>query len=124
MVKILIVEDSLVSQRAIIKFLGDVQKDITFLTASNGEEGLTLYQREPVDLIILDLLMPKMDGQRVLERIRDQDRETKVAIITANIQSQVKEEIEELGVLSFINKPFTREKAEELIQRVKKDDPS
>lgn len=112
--KVLVIEDSLVSRKTIMKFMSDVIPDIEFVTAVNGEEGLDLYRNNPVDLIFLDLLMPKMDGQEVIKTIRKQDQETKIIVLTANIQSMVKKEIEELGVLTFINKPFTRDKAKNI----------
>lgn len=112
--KILVVEDSLVSQQAVKKFLSDHIPNANFLFAGDGKEGLRLYQKERPDLIILDLLMPLMDGHEVLKEIRQKDQETKIVVITANIQSMVKKEIQDEGVLAFINKPLTREKAKDL----------
>lgn len=110
----LVIEDSLVSRKTIMKYMGDVIQDMEFIIAVDGEEGLDLYRKNRVDLIFLDLLMPKLDGQEVIKTIRAQDKETKIVVLTANIQSMVRKEIEDLGVLSFINKPFTRDKAENL----------
>lgn len=112
--KILIVDDSLVAQKSTTNHLNKVFHDIHIITAIDGEEGLLLYQKHRPELIFLDLLMPKIDGQEVLKTIRSKDQETMVVVLTANIQSEVRKEMEQLGILSFINKPFTQEKAKEI----------
>ncbi|MEK7624880.1 MAG: response regulator [Patescibacteria group bacterium] len=89
--KVLIVED----EEALLKILasGLGENEFKVLTAKDGEEGLKVALEEKPDLILLDLLMPKMDGITMLKRLRDGDSEwgkkVKVIILT-NLEDQDK----------------------------------
>ncbi len=69
--KILIVDDEEAIQRAISDAFEN--QEFTILTASNGEEGLAVSLKEHPDLILLDILMPKMDGMIMLQKLRQDD---------------------------------------------------
>ncbi len=79
------------------------------LTAENGAEGLSLFERESFDIVILDLKMPGIDGMDVLSRIRELDPGIVVVVITgyATVESAV--EAMKLGAYDFLPKPFTPE---------------
>lgn len=105
--KILIADDEAV--------LRDLLQDILekegyhVLTAKNGEEALELFfETEDIDLIILDVLMPKIDGWKVLTEIREY---SKVPIIVLTALCTSKDEIEGLtnGADDYIAKPFSYE---------------
>lgn len=89
--KILIVEDEEPLAKVLAAGIGD--KEFIVLTAKDGEEGLEVALAEKPDLILLDLLMPKMDGITMLKRLRDGDGEwgkkVKVIILT-NLEDQDK----------------------------------
>lgn len=82
--KILIVEDDEAMQKAISEVFAN-QEFIT-LKANDGEEGLSMSLKEHPDLILLDILMPKMDGMIMLQKLR-QDEWGKIApvIILTNV---------------------------------------
>lgn len=77
--RVLIVDDELGVRESLRAIL---DREYEVLTASSGEEAIALCQREPVDLVTLDLRMPGMGGISVLERIKGIDPETEVLIIT------------------------------------------
>jgi len=79
------------------------------VSARTGEEGLTLLQREEVDLVLLDLMLPGMSGQEVLRQIRKEDPEQVVVVITA--YSSIEGAIEAMreGAFHYIPKPFKNE---------------
>ncbi len=89
--KVLIVEDEVALLKALASGLGE--KEFNVLTAKDGEEGLEVALKEKPDLILLDLLMPRMDGITMLKRLRDGDGEwgkkIKVIILT-NLEDQDK----------------------------------
>ena len=89
----------------------------TTLTARTGEEGLALLQREEVDLVVLDLMLPGMGGQEVLRQIRQRDLDQVVVVITA--YSSIESAIEAMknGAFHYIPKPF---KNEEVLLTLKK----
>ena len=76
------------------------------LLASNGKEALTLFRQETVDLIITDLVMPKMDGIELLEEIKHLRPETEVIVISA--QGTIEKAVQAMkwGAFDFIEKPI------------------
>jgi len=80
--KIAIVEDTAEARRLIRRILQS-QGSFTILEASNGREGLELIQRELPDLVILDLMMPEMDGFSVIEALRAKPETATIPVIVA-----------------------------------------
>ena len=76
------------------------------LTAENGEDALALMDSEYVDLVVLDIMMPKMDGWQVCREIR---QNSKVPIIMLTAKSEERDELLgfDLGVDEYISKPFS-----------------
>lgn len=75
------------------------------LTALNGDEALKVVDAVTLDLVLLDVRMPGVDGIQVLKHIRKNKPKTKVIIITA-YDREVKEEVEKLGIDGFFAKPI------------------
>jgi DNA-binding response OmpR family regulator len=87
------------------------------LQARNGQEGKSLiYQHHP-DLVILDMMMPRMGGYPVLEHFRDKPEAPPIIMITANEGSRHKAYAEYLGVVEYIRKPFAMEKLMEAVEK-------
>lgn len=84
--------------------------------AYDGEVGLALALQEAPDLILLDLMLPKMNGFEVCKRLRDQGRSTPVIIITAREAEKDKILGLDLGADDYITKPFG---ASELLARIR-----
>lgn len=122
MIKILIVDDSNFSQRIIAnlikKFLDD---DIDIYFANDGQEGLEAYKRINPDYVFVDLLMPNMSGKEMIELIKKFKADAKIVVASADVQKSVKEDIESLGIISFINKPFNEEKAKIICDMIRND---
>jgi two-component system OmpR family response regulator len=103
--KILLVED----EKGIVRFVknGLVENSFSVDTAYNGEEGLHLALHGKYDLIILDILLPKIDGREVLKRIRSLDIQTPVIFLTAkDSQSDIVHGLN-LGADDYLTKPFS-----------------
>jgi two-component system alkaline phosphatase synthesis response regulator PhoP len=111
--KILIVDD----EPQIVEICKDYLKAAGYdtVTASNGLQGVSLARREKPDLIVLDLMMPEMDGLEVTRTIR---RESGVPIImlTARVEETDKLIGLELGADDYITKPFS---PRELVARIR-----
>jgi len=114
MKKILIIEDDL----TIVKGLETAFKFHGFevLAAGSSEEGLPLFQQAKPDLVILDIMLPGLDGFEACKKIREQDRRVPVIMLTAKSQESDKLLGFELGADDYVTKPFS---ARELIARVK-----
>ena len=86
------------------------------LTASNGEEALRVIRDESPDVVLLDVMMPVMDGWTVLEELsKDDHRHTKVILVTAKASSEAQLQGWELGCDEYLTKPFD---LDDMIDRV------
>lgn len=110
---ILIVEDEI----GIVKFLkeGLEEEGYEILTAVNGKEGLQIALKQPIDLILLDWMMPKLNGLDFCKHYREHNSNTPIIFLTA--KDRVEEVIEGLkaGANDYIKKPFS---FEELLARI------
>lgn len=89
--KIVIVEDTTEARRLIRRILQS-QGNFTIMEAGNGREGLELIQRELPDLIILDLMMPEMDGFTVIESLRANPETATIPVIVATAKELTPDE--------------------------------
>jgi threonine synthase len=94
--KIIIVEDTAEARRLIRRILQS-QGNFTILEAVNGREGLDLIQRELPDLVILDLMMPEMDGFTVIEALRANQETATIPVIVATAKELTPDEKNRLG---------------------------
>ncbi|GMQ55906.1 response regulator YycF [Vallitalea sediminicola] len=113
MSKILVVDD----EKAIVDILKfNLQREgYSVITASNGEEGLQIFEKEKPDLVLLDIMMPKVDGLQVCKMIRNK-YDTPIIMLTARAEEVDKVLGLELGADDFVTKPFS---VRELMARVK-----
>jgi len=93
------------------------------IRASNGQEGkAAIYNLKP-DLVILDMMMPRMGGYPVLEHFKGKPDAPPIIMITANEGSRHKAYAEYLGVVDYIRKPFAMERLLETVHRVMNPEP-
>ncbi|MDH5604956.1 MAG: response regulator [Cyclobacteriaceae bacterium] len=111
--KILVVDDSLFQRRVI----GDILRENNYevLQASNGREGIKLFESDHPTLILLDLLMPDMNGIEVIKEIKKRSGSQKIIVLSADIQQAIKDECADLGVFKFLNKPAKEKELLEVI---------
>lgn len=102
--------------------LGQIVKDslemrgFEMLYAADGKEGLRLFQEHRPDVVVLDIMMPNMDGFTVTTEIRRQDKTTPIIFLTAKSQTTDVVKGFELGGNDYLKKPFSMD---ELIVRIK-----
>ena len=111
-VKILVVDDSRIMQN-ILKNTFDEKEawgKTDFLTASDGEEALSIMSANKIDILLLDWNMPKLDGLAVLKKIRQSDKYKKLPVIMITSEAAKYNVIEALkaGVSDYIIKPASR----------------
>ena len=82
------------------------KRGFSILLASNGKEALHLFRQENVDLVITDLVMPKMDGIELLEAVKGLKPETEVIVISAQGTIEKVVQAMKLGAFDFIEKPI------------------
>jgi len=104
MTKIAIIEDDqAISQMYRIKFEAEGYK---VETAENGKLGLQLLEEVRPDIALLDLMMPVMNGDELLEKLRASDwgKDLKIIVLTNMGEEEIPQRVRELGVLSVIPK--------------------
>mgnify|MGYP001767856970 CR=1 FL=1 len=101
--KILVVDDTLNMLKMISDFL--VSQDYEVLTAADGKEALESFAAETPDLILLDIMMPNMDGYQFIRELR-KESDTPVIMITAKQQEAEIIKGFDLGADDYITKPF------------------
>ncbi|ATL46589.1 DNA-binding response regulator [Chitinophaga caeni] len=112
--KVLLVEDEFT--------LGQIVKDsletrgFDMLYAKDGQEGIRMYQQEKPDIIVLDIMMPNMDGFTLTTEVRKNDKNTPIIFLTAKSQTADVVKGFELGGNDYLKKPFSMD---ELIVRIK-----
>lgn len=113
-IKVLLVED----ETTLAMIIKDTLEEGDFVihTAADGEEGLRMFFDIRPDVLVADVMMPRMDGFEMVRRIRQTDKQTPVLFLTA--RSAINDVVEgfELGANDYLKKPFGMQ---ELIIRVK-----
>lgn len=112
--KVLMVEDEAKLAKA-VKFLLKEQ-NIICETVENGREGLDMALGNPYDVIILDVMLPEMNGFEILKELRENDCDTPIIMLTAKNMVEDKVKGLNLGADDYLTKPFD---SNELIARVK-----
>lgn len=116
MALILIVEDAMFSRKMIRKTLQ--KQGYETLEAKNGKEGLELVREANPDCILLDLLMPEIDGWEFLKILRAEGYKTPTIVITADIQETSRQQCLELGAQAVLNKPPQAQVMQDAIEAV------
>jgi DNA-binding response OmpR family regulator len=105
--KILVVDD----EDDILHFLDLVlsEKGYRVETAANGHEALTRAQLEPPDLVLLDIMMPQMDGWEVLKLLRVDEATAQVPVAMLSARTEARDRVQGLqeGAIDYICKPFS-----------------
>ncbi|NJK73136.1 MAG: response regulator [Oscillatoriales cyanobacterium RU_3_3] len=115
MTSILVVEDSWLTRRVICKILR--AEGYETWEASSGPEALEMIRTQTPSCMLLDLLMPDMEGREVLQAMRQEGLKIPTIVITADIQATTREECMALGALAVIHK---MPNSEELIGWIEK----
>ncbi len=100
---ILITDDAAFARRMVRKAVLKGEHEV--LEAKDGQECLEIAAKNSPDCIILDLLMPELDGFGVLKALQDKGTNIPVIVLSADIQDSVKEECEKLGAFRILRKP-------------------
>jgi len=110
--KVLVVDDE-DSIRSSLSLL--LKSNFTVCTAQDGQEALEVFDKESPDIVLLDLMMPRLDGIETLKRLRELN--TVVPVIMLSAANTVKSAVQamKLGALDYLNKPFDVEELTSLI---------
>ena len=113
MARILVVDDEQEVCNMLKKFL--IKKGYEVFTALNGEDALSALKKERPHIVLLDIIMPKMDGIECLDQIRKIDKEVGVIMVTAVKQEEVGKQAMKLGAFDYITKPLSLQYLEDCL---------
>ncbi|MDY6964718.1 MAG: PAS domain S-box protein [Halobacteriota archaeon] len=113
--RILVVDDENVTRALVKNILGQQNYDI--LEAESGEDALVTIEDEEIDIILLDIMMPGLNGFEVLEIIKANQKTVNIKVLMLTAMTQVEDRVRAFssGAADYITKPFKRE---ELISRI------
>lgn len=113
---VLIIDDERIIQRMLSVMLK--RRGFSVRTAATAGEALNLLEREPVDLITLDLMLPEVDGMEFLALLRAEPRwaHIKVIMVSVAILSRELQSARESGAQAVLNKPFTLRELDEVLK--------
>jgi CheY-like chemotaxis protein len=114
-IQVLIVDDD----REVMTMLADIVRELnlTPVTASHGQEAMEKLKGQKIDLIITDLVMPKMDGLELIKQSRQLNAKIPIAVISGHGEAQNVIEALNRGAYNFVSKPFTIKEIEAIIKK-------
>ena len=115
MALILIVDDSQYQRNLIKKMLSTEGHD--FIEADNGLSAMKETLAHTPDCILVDKLMPELDGEKFLQFIKQRNLSVPVIVVTADIQESTHAQFMALGAFAVVNKPLKEEELKEILQR-------
>ena len=93
-----------------------IEEGYEVIEASNGKETMEMILAQSPDCLLLDLVMPEMDGFGVLKAIQEKDLSIPVVVVSADIQDTSRAKCHELGAVGFLNKPANEDEIISAIQ--------
>jgi CheY-like chemotaxis protein len=115
---ILVVDDNYLNRKVVgslLKVLG-----VTAEYASSAAEAITMAKGKPYDLILMDLIMPEMDGFEAAREIFDLDKDTIIVALSADTMPETRNRVEKTGMKELLSKPVTVEDLRRVIARYHK----
>ena len=110
MINVLIVEDDPMVAAIDKKYTEDLPQFNIIGICNNGKEAFEILNNQQIDLIILDVYMPKVDGVELLKQMRKNDIKTDVIMVTAAHETNLLKEVLSLGVIDYLVKPFEHDR--------------
>ena len=105
--KILLVDDEKAISFTLKKFLESQGHQVT--TSLRAKEGLELFKKDKFDLVLSDITIPDMDGIELIKKMRKEDKDAKIIVITGHILKEKEEKAKEAGADEVLIKPFKNE---------------
>ena len=118
--KVLVVDDSALMRKIVMKNVREAGFEVEFVEASDGKEGLEKFQGGGIDVVLSDWNMPNLDGLTMVKEIRKLDPDKKVPIImitTEGSADKVKEAVL-AGANNYLAKPFTPDRLREKLGKI------
>ena len=119
--KILLVEDNLMNQKVVMFNLKKLNLEIE--PAVTGSEAIELFKNNEFSLVLMDIMLPEMDGYQITQAIREMEKQNNVEnpvpiiALTANTYDNDKEKCFNAGMNDYLSKPFTSKQLIDMIAK-------
>ena len=113
--KILIIDDSATNVFLLQTLLEE--QGYTVLFTYNGQEAIKYLDEQKFDLLLLDIMMPGVDGYDILEKLSTDQSNTPVIMVTAKDDSDSEKKARDMGATDYVTKPVNFEKLIKLVQK-------
>ena len=114
---LLVCDDSAMARKQLLRALPP-EWPVEVSQATNGVEALQRIRQGGIELLLLDLTMPQLDGYGVLAGLRDEGLACKVIVVSGDVQDEAVRRVTELGALAFLKKPADATLMRETLQRL------
>ena len=118
--RFLVVDDSAVNRLLACQVVKSHWPQAVMVQAGNGQEALNTLQKDNFDMVLMDMLMPVMDGIEATRRLRTDwpspQKELPVLVLTANVSSEDHQRCVDVGANALVLKPFDRQRLCALIE--------
>jgi two-component system chemotaxis response regulator CheY len=119
MKKVLIVDDSAFTRSIHNQII--TSAGYQTLEAASGAEAVATFEKEKPDLVVMDLLMPDMDGMDAVRKILQINADARIVICSVDRQRYRRKEAQEIGAVGFVSKPVDADKMIELLSDLLED---
>lgn len=119
MKKVLIVDDSAFTRSIHNQII--TSAGYQTLEAASGAEAVATFEEEKPDLVVMDLLMPDMDGMDAIRRILKINADARIVICSVDRQRYRRKEAKEIGAVGFVSKPVNADEMIELLSDILED---
>ena len=123
--QVMIVDDSATMRSILRKVVSLAGYEVSrYFEGTNGQEGLDILGQQWVDLILLDVHMPVMDGLTMLRQMQQEELYSRipVVLVTTEARQESLDEAKELGVKAHVKKPFQPEQIREVLDNILGDE--
>ena len=119
-IKLLIIDDNISLVKMMEEFFSNTSNIEVAFTANDGETGIDIINKnnDDYDMILLDLVMPKVDGIEVLKYIKENNIDKKVIVLTSYNSQEMIRKVSELGANYFMLKPFELNSLKSKIEKI------
>ncbi len=116
-ISVLICDDSSMAQKQLLRALPEGWP-VRVSQAADGRKALARIRQGDIQLVLLDLTMPEMDGYQVLQCLRDEGHNCKVVVISGDVQAEAVRRVLSLGALAFLKKPVAAEELQQTLEKL------
>ncbi len=119
-IKVLVVEDDPMVSDIHKKFINSIEGFTVHAIVTNGQDAIDMIEKENIDLVILDIFMPVMDGIETMKLIRSKGKDIDIILITAAVEGEIVKKCMRFGAVDYIIKPFKFERLSSSLDNYRK----